>query len=191
MSDWKQRLTGNLEPALQQQDPRPHISAYHDMPFAMFCYPETEELPLRQELELLKTRLEGAGKRVTVVSLAECLEECLQRQDLTPADLAQAEKAVGLEATVDTIHQILAELEPLDRIVAGRIPPGDPTRDLVFLVRAGALFPVYRTSSLLENLMGQVELPMILFYPGTRDGAAGLRFMSVLDPEHNYRARIF
>lgn len=191
MSDWKQRLTGNLEPALHQKDPRPHISAYHDMPFAMFQYPETAEFPLRQELELLKIRLEAAGKLVTILSLADCLTEALERQDLGPAALADAEKSVGLDATVETIHQVLAELEPLDGIVAAHIPEGDPTRDIVFLVRAGALFPVYRTSSLLEHLMGKVGLPTVLFYPGSKDGAAGLRFMSVHDPEHNYRARIF
>ena len=33
--------------------------------------------------------------------------------------------------------------------------------------------------------------PTILFYPGDLDGAAGLRFMGVLDAEHNYRPKIF
>ena len=32
---------------------------------------------------------------------------------------------------------------------------------------------------------------LVLFYPGVLDGAAGLRFMGVLDPEHNYRPKIF
>lgn len=187
--DWKKRLTGTLEPLLRQKDPRPHISAYHDMPFAMFQYPETAELPLRQELELLKTRLAGEGKRVTTVSLAECMTVALEREDLGPEALAAAEASVGLDATVDTVHQVLAD--SLVTVVAEQIPKGDPTEDIVFLTRAGALFPVYRTSSLLEHLMGKVELPIILFYPGTKEGAAGLRFMSVHDPEHNYRARIF
>ena len=31
----------------------------------------------------------------------------------------------------------------------------------------------------------------VLFYPGELDGAAGLRFMGVLDAEHNYRPKIF
>jgi hypothetical protein len=61
----------------------------------------------------------------------------------------------------------------------------------VFIVRAGALFPVYRTSSLLEQLKGKVQVPAVLFYPGELDGAAGLRFMGVLDAEHNYRPKIF
>ena len=47
------------------------------------------------------------------------------------------------------------------------------------------------TSSLLEQLKGQVQVPAVLFYPGELDGAAGLRFMGVLDAEHNYRPKIF
>jgi hypothetical protein len=52
------------------------------------------------------------------------------------------------------------------------------------------LFPVYRTSSLLDQLHGRVFVPSVLFYPGALDGA-GLRFMGVLDAEHNYRPKIF
>ena len=44
---------------------------------------------------------------------------------------------------------------------------------------------------LLEQLKGKVHVPAVLFYPGELDGAAGLRFMGVLDAEHNYRPKIF
>jgi Domain of unknown function (DUF1788) len=67
----------------------------------------------------------------------------------------------------------------------------DPLRDIVFILRTGALFPVYRTFSLLEQLKGRVTVPTVLFYPGDLDGAAGLRFMGVLAAEHNYRPKIF
>jgi len=76
--------------------------------------------------------------------------------------------------------------------VAEQLPDGaDPLVDLVSITRAGALFPFYRTSSLLEQLKGKMEVPAVLFYPGELDGAAGLRFMGVLDAEHNYRPKIF
>ena len=41
MSDWKQRLTHALEPILRETDPRPKISAYHNMPYAIFLYSPT------------------------------------------------------------------------------------------------------------------------------------------------------
>jgi hypothetical protein len=192
MPDWKARLTGQLEPLLKLPDPRQQISAYHDMPYAIFRYPPDEEFPLRQEIALLRTRLEQIGKRVTVISLAECLSEALEAEGMGPEALVDAEKSVGLDATVDTVFQILSEYQPLDELVARRIPQdADPLRDVVFIVRAGALYPMYRTSALLEQLKGKVHVPAVLFYPGELDGAAGLRFMGVLDAEHNYRPKIF
>lgn len=192
MPDWKERLTGQLEPLLKLPDPTQQISAYHDMPYAIFRYPPEVEFALRQEIALLRTRLEQIGKRVTTISLAECLGEALEAEGMGPEALVDAEKSVGLEATVETVFQILSEYQPLDALVAGHIPDdADPQRDVVFIVRAGALFPMYRTSALLEQLKGKVHVPAVLFYPGELDGAAGLRFMGVLDAEHNYRPKIF
>jgi hypothetical protein len=140
----------------------------------------------------LRTRLEQAGKRVTTISLAQCLRSALEAENLDAAALAEAETSVGLDATIDTVHQILSEYQPLDNLVAELIPKSaDPQHDVVFIVRAGALFPVYRTSALLEQLKGKVHVPAVLFYPGELDGAAGLRFMGVLDADHNYRPKIF
>lgn len=190
--DWRERLTRQLEPILAEPDPRPRLSAYHDMPFAIFRYDPQVEFQLRPEIELLCTRLGAKGKRVTVISLADVLEECLQRAGASFQELAAAETAVGLERTVETVHEILAQEEPLDEAIASRVgSDADPTKDVVLLVRAGALFGLYRTSTILDQLQGKVGVPVVLFYPGTLDGPAGLRFMGVLDPEHNYRPKIF
>jgi hypothetical protein len=162
------------------------------MPYAIFRYPPEDEFALRKQLTLLRTRLEQLGKRVTTVSLAECMTAALEAKGLDAPALAQAERSVGLTTTIETIHEVLSEYEPLDDLVAQRIPgAADPLRDIVFIVRAGALFPVYRTSSLLEQLKGKVQVPAVLFYPGELDGAAGLRFMGISDAEHNYRPKIF
>ena len=192
MSDWKQRLTRDLESILREEDPRPKISAYHDMPYAIFRYPPSAEFAVRAEVSLLRTRLEQVGKRVTTISLAKCLETALQREGLTRKRIEMAEKQTGTHKMVDTVHKVLSDRQPLDDLVAEGIP-GDagPLRDVVFITRAGALFPFYRTSSLLEQLKGKVHVPAVLFYPGELDGAAGLRFMGVLDAEHNYRPKIF
>ena len=111
MVDWKDRLNQALEPVLMLPDPASKISAYHDMPFAIFQYPPEAEFALRGEISLLKTRLEQQGKRVTVVSLAECLHAAIEA--VMPAQtLVEAEKAVGLDATLATLHQILANTSP-------------------------------------------------------------------------------
>lgn len=190
--DWRHRLTHDLEPALALPDPRPAISAYHDMPFAIFVYPPEDELALRKELALLRTRLDKKGKHVTPVSLARLLFDALLAAGLDPATFSELERQSGRAAAVESAHAVLADLHPLDRMVAAAVPAAaDPLHELVFITRAGALFPFYRTSSLLEQLKGQVHVPTILFYPGALDGPSGLRFMGVLEAEHNYRCRIY
>jgi len=192
MTTWKHRLIKDLEPVLRAPDPRPAISAYHDMPFAIFVYPPDEEFAVRKEIAMLRTRLQQAGKVVTTVSLAECLTKALKDEGLGDDTLAEAERVSGLGLAIETVFSVLSEYQPLDGLVAARVPHGaDPHRDIVFLTRAGALFPLYRTSALLEQLKGQVHVPVVLFYPGVTDGPAGLRFMRVLDAEHNYRPKIY
>jgi hypothetical protein len=185
------RLTRDLEPVLSLADPRTKLSAYHDMPYAIFRYGPEEEIELRRQVTLLETRLSQRGKRIKRISLAECLDEAM-RSERPLEEWFAAEREQGVETLVETVHSVLAKDAPLVDLVAARMPEDpDPLKDVVFVLRTGALFPVYRTFSLLEQLKGRVHVPTVLFYPGTLDGAAGLRFMGVLDAEHNYRPRIF
>ena len=191
MSDFEHRMKHDLEPVLELADPRERISAYHDMPYALFRYEPDEEFDLRKQITLLETRLTQKGKRVKRISLAECLEEAMRSQRPLE-DWFMAEREQGTDTIVDTVHAVLSEYAPLVDLVAARMPDEpNPLRDIVFILRTGALFPVYRTFSLLEQLKGRVTVPTILFYPGDLDGAAGLRFMGVLAAEHNYRPKIF
>jgi hypothetical protein len=185
------RMTRDLEPVLSLPDPRVKLSAYHDMPYAIFRYDPEEELVLRKQVTLLETRLSQKGKRIKRILLSECLDEAMRSQHPLE-EWFTVEREQGVSTLVETIHSVLSKYTPLVDLVAARLPADpDPLRDVVFILRTGALFPVYRTFSLLEQLKGQVHVPTVLFYPGVLDGAAGLRFMGVLDAEHNYRPKIF
>ncbi|MCY1033294.1 DUF1788 domain-containing protein [Corallococcus sp. BB11-1] len=191
MSDLEHRIKQSLEPVLKLPDPRQRISAYHDMPYALFRYDPDDEFDLRKQVTLLETRLSQQGKRVKRISLAECLDDAMRSQRSLDEWFA-AESEQGVETIVETVHSVLSEYAPLVELVAARMPEDpDPLRDIVFILRTGALFPMYRTFSLLEQLKGRVHVPSVLFYPGDLDGVAGLRFMGVLDAEHNYRPKIF
>jgi len=80
VSDLEHRIRHTLEPELERADPRERISAYHDMPYAIFRYDPEEEFELRRQVSLLETRLSQKGKRVTRISLAECLDAAMQSQ---------------------------------------------------------------------------------------------------------------
>ncbi len=57
MSGFEKRLKQDLEPLLERPDPRPGLSVYHNMPYALFHYEPAEEFELRRQLTLLETRL--------------------------------------------------------------------------------------------------------------------------------------
>ena len=191
MSDVEDRIKQVLEPVLELPDPRTRIGSYHDMPYAIFRYDPEDEFELRKQVTLLETRLSQKGKRIKRISLAECLDEAMRSQRPLE-EWFTAEREQGVQTVVETVHSVLSEYTPLVDLVAARMPEDpEPLRDVVFILRTGALFPVYRSYSLLEQLKGRVHVPTVLFYPGDLDGAAGLRFMGVLDAEHNYRPKIF
>jgi hypothetical protein len=58
--------------------------------------------------------------------------------------------------------------------------------------RAEAIYPFFRTSALLRHLDGRTRnVPVVLLYPGERRGAMGLSFMGMLNPDNDYRPRIY
>jgi hypothetical protein len=194
MMDWKTRLRDTLEPLLSKDDPRPDISSYKEMPLCIFLYDPAAEFGLRQELSLLKTRLEQRGKRIISISLMDCMIEALENAGVTPSDLVENETMLGRnghKTVAQTIHQVLSEYSPLDQLVLSKVPDdADPHRDILWLTRAGSLYPCYRTSTLIEHFQAKLEIPGVLFYPGEIIPPAGLSFMAVHEAEHNYRAKI-
>ncbi len=121
MSDLEHRLTQHLEPILALPDPRTRISAYHDMPYAIFRYDPDEELDLRKQATLLETRLSQKGKRIKRISLAECMDEAMRAQRPLE-EWFTAEREQGIDSIVETVHSILSEYAPLVDLVAARMP---------------------------------------------------------------------
>jgi hypothetical protein len=65
-------------------------------------------------------------------------------------------------------------------------------RIVIFLGRAGALYPFFRTSSLLKHVAGHTRnVPVVLLYPGSVTEDGGLSFMGILPADRDYRPRIY
>ena len=199
-SGWKDRLTQRLEPLLKSPGLVKEISTYQGVPFALFAYPPTAERELRREVGMLGTRVEHETiRRVKTISMADLLWVAIRTA--YPPDgkaLFDAERSMAWEEPEErlsklqsTIQNILDEVCPLTGLITSQVADLEPTTSIVFLTRVGALYPAYRASTLLENLMGRVTVPTILFYPGTRTGTTTLRFMDSLDNQHGYRHKIF
>lgn len=167
------------------------ISAYHDLPFAIFRYDPADELVMRTEINSLAVRLKNQyGKKIVKISLTSLMFGALEETRGGVEKLAAMEEKMGLDITIQQVHRTISAKMPMHDLVARELAIHNPdSHTVAFLYRAGGLFPAFRTYALLEKLKG--DTPTVLFYPGTLEGTVGLRFMGVCEAEHNYRPKIY
>jgi len=182
-----------LENDLKADPPR--ISVYHDLPFAILRYDPQEEWILRREVRFLSTRLKSAGKEVVTISLAQLLWEIIESAEGVNA-IVELERRQGFEKAQAQITTYLSDENwfLLPKHLAEKMNAFDPKKTIVFLTRAASLSPaIYHLSKLLDEMQGQTQVPAILFYPGSLEGATGLRFMGMKDRDSlgNYRVKIY
>jgi Domain of unknown function (DUF1788) len=179
----------------------PRINVYHDLPFAIMRYDPTDEWELRRETKLLAKRLEAVGKEVHIIPMSELLWTALEK-------VHQKDDDEGLEAVIElekqrgyleAQQQVTTYLSnkvwiPLWDLLAERLASITPDNSVVFLTRVAAMSPgIFHMSMLLDKIHGKTQVTTILFYPGSIEGATGLRFMDLKDREAlgNYRVKIY
>jgi hypothetical protein len=196
MLSFKERLD-LLERDLKASPPAFTMSS--DLPFAIFRYdpthPDEREWTVRREIQLLATRVQQAtGKRVHLISLAALYWRGIQESEGVE-EVVALEKARGFQAAQEQVTNYLSDPDwrPLPVLVVECAAGMQPGSDILFLYRAGVFAPAsYRLSSLLEQLMGKLAIPSVLFYPGTWRGSLnymGLR--SDEEPLGSYRVKIY
>jgi len=182
-----------LEEDLKSDPPR--ISAYHDLPFAIFRYDPEEEWTLRREARLMATRLEESGRKVSIIPMSVFLWKAIEESEgIDP--VVDLEKERGFVAAQEQVTTYLSDQDwrPLARLVAEHLEQISGVADVAFLTRAAAMAPgIYHMSKLLDEMQGKTRVTTILFYPGSIEGTTGLRFMALKDRDAlgNYRVKIY
>jgi hypothetical protein len=185
----------------------PQISTVRNYNFAILPYEPEEELPLRRAINELCERLREAGWNTGTIPLHSLLIQRMraQGQDFLDAMIAREKKLAG-RAEPDRGLRTLKErvvsliegpdglaadvIREVERVLAQRAD--DRGRTVIFLARAGALYPFFRTSALLKHVAGHTNnVPVVLLYPGKVVGESGLSFMGVLPADRDYRPRIY
>ena len=189
-------------------DGGPQISTMRNHNFAILPYRPAEEFRLRARINGLVQDLKAAGWDVLSVALQKLLFDRLRGLGM-PAVEALVAQEKRLHARPGGPDRALAHLrEKLAPHIEG--PEGlaadvariigdfldekdhDPDRTIVFIGRAGALYPFFRTSALLKHIAGKTRnVPVVLLYPGERRDVTALSFMGELQPDRDYRPRIY
>jgi len=177
----------------------PAFTMSSDLPFAIFRYDPANsaegEWRVRREIQLLATRVQNTiGKKIHLHSLSKLYWKSIAESEGLAA-IIELEKERGFLVAEEQVSAYLSDPDwkPLPDLLAEEAQNLDPAKNIIFLYRAGIFAPAsYRISSLLEQVMGTVRVPTVLFYPGTWKGS--LNFMGLRtdeEPLGSYRVKIY
>jgi hypothetical protein len=184
----------------------PQISTMRNYRFAIVPYAPSDEYKLRAQVQSLVSELTANGWVVLTLSLEKLLLERIRQlgPDIVERMIKMERRTADLsmDKGLNYLSQkICNEIEGPDGIAADvcreihdfvEVHPDKAERTLVIVGRAGALYPFFRTSSLLKHIDGRTRnVPVVLLYPGDRRGDTGLSFMGVVNPDGDYRPRIY
>jgi hypothetical protein len=200
-----QEAFGALRRDLIHED-GPRISTMRNYRFAIVQYEPGDEFRLRSEVQQLTTDLVANGWVVVSISLQKLLLDRIRAQgDDWMSRVEEMERRMAAVATERGLNYLKSKLAPLiegqtgiaadcARVIREHADrnPDAVDRTLALIGRAGALYPFFRSSALLRHLDGQTRhVPVVLLYPGERRGHTGLSFMGALEPDNDYRPRIY
>lgn len=184
----------------------PQISTTRNYNFAILPYDPAEEFAARREVSDLTEELRRSGWVTATISLNALLlkrlraegEDELEAIISQEQELHSASASRSLRALKDDVTQIVGGAAGLAGDIVEEVRklheayPQERERMVIFLARAGALYPFLRTSALLKHVADHTHnLPVVLLYPGTVVGDTGLSFMGQATPDRDYRPRIY
>lgn len=184
----------------------PRISTMRNYRFAILQYPPPDEFRLRSKVQTLTTELEGSGWVVLTINLQQLMLQRIRAEgDDFAARVVEMERRMagidpqrGLKYLTEKITRLIEGPDGIaadcSRIIEAHAEarPEKVDQTLALIGRAGALYPFLRSSALLRHLDGRTRnVPVVLLYPGTREGKTGLRFMGKLAADSDYRPRIY
>jgi hypothetical protein len=199
------RSIGALEKDLLRPE-GPQISTVRNYNFAILPYAPDHEFKLRREVNRLCAELREAGWATGIIPLHKLLLDRLRAEgpEFIQAMIQREKRLAGASDPWRGLNslkeRVVSLIEGPDGLAADvirevkRILDENPDSDrtVIFLGRAGALYPFFRTSSLLKHVAGHTRnVPVVLLYPGKVDDEGGLSFMGILAADRDYRPRIY
>lgn len=168
-------------------------------PIYYLVFPVSEILEVKRQTRAWVAKLENQGFRVVMFSMAKAInlilrEHKLRKQWLIGEKmvLSQAERAskpIEFSDINKTLAKALTEGTELLHLLKSAIEEASSHPDGVLLITdLEALHPYLRINSIEAQLQGQIRCPVIVLYPGKREGKTSLRFLEFYPSDPNYRS---
>jgi bacteriophage exclusion system BrxB-like protein len=158
-------------------------------PIYYLIFPPSEVLEVKRLVPGWMSRLRNEGWEVDRFSIAEQIAAILntvpQRKIWLAAD---RDAPQDWQRTNKSLTNAISN-GALEARLRERLEPLEGNRSAILLVTdLEALHPYLRIGAIEGKLSGAFSVPTIFFYPGTRAGKIGLRFLGFYREDGNYRS---
>jgi hypothetical protein len=168
-------------------------------PIYYLVFPVAEILHVKRQTRSWIPKLENSSWQVTTFSFAKAVNAVLRGHKLRKQWLvgeklllSQAEKnraPIDFREINKTLTKALTDgPELLDLLKQKMEEAAAKPNGLLLLTDLDALHPYLRINSIEARLQGQILCPVIVLYPGKREGKTSLRFLEFYPADPNYRS---
>lgn len=172
-------------------------------PIYYLVFPVSELIEVKRQTKAWTAKLENDGWKVTTLSLAESIESFLgshklrkfwlQSEKLIAADSEKNHAPLDCREINKTLTSALchnSKLVPefLKLIDSKRDEAESEPNGLLLITDLESLHPYLRINTIEEHLRTTMSRPVVVLYPGAREGKTSLRFLEFYPPDPNYRS---
>jgi hypothetical protein len=168
-------------------------------PIYYLVFSVAEIIEVKRETKAWTARLENASWQVVTFSMAEAVNGILREHKLRKtwlmgekmllAQAARTEGPLDCAEINKTIAKALTEGPELLGLLRQKIAEASALEGgLLLITDLEAIHPYLRINSLEAQLHGTVSCPVVVLYPGRREGRTSLRFLEFYPADPNYRS---
>jgi len=168
-------------------------------PIFYLVFPVADLLEVKRQTKAWIAKLGNDGWAVVPLSMADAVESVLGGNKLRKIwlksereILAEAEQKgvpVDFRQINKTLAAALVEGQELQNFIESKLQLAQSqTNGLLLITDLEALHPYLRINTIESKLQGRVRCPVVVLYPGKREGKTSLRFLEFYPPDPNYRS---
>jgi hypothetical protein len=157
-------------------------------PIFYFVYPPEMALSVKRNLPRWSVKMKEIGWDVVRISLSELFWKIIDRSGRFSEWLALEHEA-DRDQINEAIRDVLRENECFVKEVAEEAAVLRKGK-IGFLTDCELLHPYVRTRAIENKLHDRLEAPIVIFYPGSRAGQYGLKFLDFYSEDGGYRSTI-
>jgi hypothetical protein len=184
---------------------RHRISQGRDMdstgadPLFYLVFPVGEIIDVKRHTRAWCAKLSNDGWNVVLLSMADAVQKVLRENKLRQLwlkserqILSQTEegcKPIDFRVINKTLAAALVQGNELQELIESKLQLAETEqRGLLLISDLEALHPYLRINAIESKLQGRVRCPVVILYPGKREGKTSLRFLEFYPADPNYRS---